>query len=48
MSQRALLVQSLLGHLALLQQKYPKKAQSPVAKAMRRCLGTKATRAKAA
>lgn len=48
MSQRALLVQSLLGHLALLQQKYPRKAKSPVAKAMRKCLYARAPRAKAA
>lgn len=28
---RMLLLQSLMGHLALLQEKYPKKAASPVA-----------------
>ena len=29
---RVLLLQSLIGHLALLEAKYPKKAASPVAK----------------
>ena len=29
---RMLLLQSLLGHLALLEEKYPKKAASPVAR----------------
>jgi hypothetical protein len=29
---RMLLLQSVLGHLALLEQKYPKKAASPVAR----------------
>jgi hypothetical protein len=29
---RKLLLQSVLGHLALLQEKYPKKAASPVAR----------------
>ena len=32
------LVQTVLGHLALLEQKYPKKAASPVAKRLKRCL----------
>jgi hypothetical protein len=35
---RQLLLQSLLGHLALLEQKHPKKAASPVAKRVRRHL----------
>ena len=33
---RNLLLQSLLGHMALLQEKYPKKAASPVAKRAKR------------
>jgi len=33
---RMLLLQSLLGHLALLEQKYPKKAASPVARRTKR------------
>ena len=33
---RMLLLQSLLGHLALLEQKYPKKAASPVARRAKR------------
>ena len=33
---RNLLMQSLLGHLALLAEKHPKKAASPVAKRARR------------
>ena len=33
---RALLLQSVLGHLALLAEKHPKKAASPVAKRARR------------
>ena len=33
---RNLLLQSLLGHLALLAEKHPKKAASPVAKAAKR------------
>jgi hypothetical protein len=33
---RMLLLQSVLGHLALLEQKYPKKAASPVAKRAKR------------
>ena len=32
------LLQTVLGHLALLEQKYPKKAASPVAKRLKRCL----------
>jgi hypothetical protein len=32
----ALLLQSVLGHLALLEQKYPKKAASPVARRAKR------------
>ena len=32
---RMLLIQSLRGHLALLEQKYPKKAASPVARRAR-------------
>lgn len=32
----ALLLQSVMGHLALLQQKYPKKAASPVARRAKR------------
>jgi hypothetical protein len=31
-----LLLQSVLGHLALLEQKYPKKAASPVARKAKR------------
>lgn len=34
--QRNLLLQSILGHLSLLQEKYPKKAASPVAKRVER------------
>ncbi len=33
---RALLLQSLLGHLSLLAEKYPKKAASPVARRAKR------------
>lgn len=33
---RNLLLQSLLGHLALLAEKYPRKAASPVAKRVKR------------
>ena len=33
---RQLLLQSLLGHMALLEEKYPKKAASPVAKRAKR------------
>ena len=33
---RSLLLQSVIGHLALLQAKYPKKAASPVAKRTKR------------
>ena len=33
---RMLLLQSVMGHLALLEQKYPKKAASPVAKKAKR------------
>lgn len=33
---RMLLLQSLLGHLELLQEKYPKKAASPVARRAKR------------
>ena len=33
---RQLLLQSLLGHLALLAEKHPKKAATPVAKAAKR------------
>ena len=33
---RNLLLQSLLGHLALLEEKHPKKAASPVAKRAKR------------
>ncbi len=33
---RTLLLQSILGHIALLQEKYPKKAASPVAKRAKR------------
>jgi hypothetical protein len=32
----ALLLQTVLGHLALLEQKYPKKAASPVARRAKR------------
>lgn len=32
------LLQTVLGHLALLEQKYPKKAASPVARRLKRCL----------
>ena len=35
---RRLLLNSILGHLALLEQKHPKKAASPVAKRMKRQL----------
>ncbi len=38
------LVQSVLGHLALLEQKYPKKAASPVAKRLKRCLSERRPR----
>lgn len=34
--QRNLLLQSILGHLSLLQEKYPKKAASPVAQRVKR------------
>lgn len=33
---RHLLLQSILGHLSLLEQKYPKKAASPVARRAKR------------
>lgn len=33
---RSLLLQSVIGHLALLQQKHPKKAASPIARKTRR------------
>ena len=33
---RLLLLQSVMGHLALLEQKYPKKAASPVARKAKR------------
>jgi len=33
---RILLLQSLMGHLALLEQKYPKKAASPLARKTKR------------
>lgn len=33
---RMLLLQTVLGHLALLEQKYPKKAASPVARRAKR------------
>ncbi|HEY8749724.1 MAG TPA: hypothetical protein VIM11_17205 [Tepidisphaeraceae bacterium] len=33
---RMLLLQSVMGHLALLEQKYPKKAASPVARRAKR------------
>ena len=33
---RMLLLQTVMGHLALLEQKYPKKAASPVAKRAKR------------
>jgi hypothetical protein len=33
---RMLLLQTLLGHLTLLEQKYPKKAASPVARRAKR------------
>ncbi len=33
---RHLLLQSIMGHMALLQEKYPKKAASPVAKRAKR------------
>ena len=33
---RTLLLQSILGHMALLQEQYPKKAASPVAKRAKR------------
>jgi hypothetical protein len=33
---RMLLLQSVLGHLALLEQKYPKKAASPIARRAKR------------
>jgi len=33
---RLLLLQSVMGHLALLEQKFPKKAASPVAKKAKR------------
>jgi len=33
---RRLLLQSVLGHLALLEEKYPKKAASPVARRAKR------------
>lgn len=33
---RMLLLQSLMGHLALLEQKYPKKAASPLARRTKR------------
>jgi hypothetical protein len=36
------LLQTVLGHLALLEQKYPKKAASPVARRLKRCLASKA------
>ena len=32
------LLQTVLGHLTLLEQKYPKKAASPVARRLKRCL----------
>ncbi|HEY8666411.1 MAG TPA: hypothetical protein VIL86_07085 [Tepidisphaeraceae bacterium] len=38
MDRRALLQQSLMGHLALLAEKYPKKAASPVAQRVKRCI----------
>ena len=33
---RSLLLQSILGHMALLEERYPKKAASPVAKRAKR------------
>ncbi len=36
MSQRTLLLESVLGHLSLLARKYPKKAASPVARRAKR------------
>ena len=41
---RNLLLESLLGHLALLEQRHPKKAASPVARRLKRHL-TRARRA---
>ena len=35
---RNLLIESLLGHLALLEQRHPKKAASPVARRLKRHL----------
>ena len=35
---RELLIQSLLGHLALLKERHPKKAASPVARRLKRHL----------
>ncbi len=35
---RHLLIESLLGHLALLEQRHPKKAASPVARKLKRHL----------
>ncbi len=35
---RRLLIESVLGHLALLEQKHPRKAASPVAKRLKRHL----------
>lgn len=52
MSRNLLLLESIKGHLALLAQKHPKKAQSPVAVKARRyvntCLKQAASHARAA
>ena len=38
MSRNDLLIESLLGHLALLERRHPKKAASPVARKLKRHL----------
>jgi hypothetical protein len=42
---RNLLIESLLGHLALLQARHPKKAASPVARRLKRHLSARSRRA---
>ena len=41
---RNLLIESLLGHLALLQARHPKKAASPVARRLKRHLSARSAR----
>jgi hypothetical protein len=41
---RNLLIETLLGHLALLQERHPKKAASPVARRLKRHLSSRPRR----